>query len=244
MTKASVLIDDALQMIGVSSHMMPADPAQQQRAFTTLKRLFYSLPARSVYLQMRRPASLTAEMREPQWATDALVAILADAIGPYFPGRQNNPAAAVAYSQGLRMLQRKTRRPTAQSYDSTVPLGSGNYSYGWSSWFYYPGDTNYQYTQYDNRRSGEISRYYFDFTDEAQARNTDVASIAWENVGAERALVSDEQLSGSEASALVEFTRPGSVVIRARCTFTNGEVYDGVLQVSVTSPTAAYHYGD
>lgn len=234
MTKAIVLVNDALEMLNVSSGMMPADPGQQQRMFRTLQRMFDVLPARNIYLHMQRPSTVNAELREPGYATELLVPILATMAAPYF---QVDPAPIYGlYSDALNVLQRKTGRPIQTRYVAGLPGGAGNY-YD-DGIYFYPGDNQYQFTQYDESKKGEAKLYSVDFSDEATKRNTSVTSVDWANIGEVSATLSGITLAGQVAEAMLDFNRAGNVLVRARATFANGERYDGLIKITVVDVRA------
>lgn len=232
MTTAATIINQALEYIGVSSVLAPANGNQQSRAFDVLKELFDSLPCDSIYLQMQRPATTSADLREPLYAKGALVKILGYELLPYF--RKRAEAIDIKmYDEAKTMLQNKTRRPIRTSYDRTVP---GQH--------YYIGDTKYQYTLYDERKEGEVKVYTMDFTSEASQRNTTVSSVSWSNIGSVNATISGEALSGSIATATATFTLSGHVTLQARATFANGEIYDGIFNIDVIDPESIYRDAD
>lgn len=243
MTTASTFIDDALQFLGVSSYLVEADPDQQQRCFTTIQRLFYSLPTQSVYLNMRRPSTTATNLREPGWSTEYLVAVIAKNVVPYFPGISLSPEKVDAYSKAMAALKRKTARPIVTQYPSLLPIGAGN-SMIRKDWHFYPGDTQYQYTQWDDRNRGEQQIYYVDFEEAATERNTSVSSVVWLNIGAENATISGETLSSNLANATLLFPIAGNVSVRARATFASGEIFDGIVRVGVTDPESISRSAD
>lgn len=240
MTTAATLIDDALQFLNVSSHLMPADPAQQSRAFTVLKRLFDILPSRSIYLEMKRPLTTSIDLQEPGYATELLVPILGYYLLPYF-NEELTPTRMELYKDAVRNLQRKTRRPIRTKPPSTLPRGGGNSDY-YSH--YYIGDNQYQYTLYDERKEGEIKIYTADFNSEASRRNTTVSTVGWSNIGAENATISGEALSANVATATLSFPICGYVVVKARATFASGEIYDAIFKIHVIDPESTYRDPD
>lgn len=233
MTTAAVLINDALQFINVSSSIMPAEPEEQSRAFSVLKRLYDSLPSQGIYLELRRPATVSADIREPGYSTEALVAILGKTAAPYFQAQLSQEQFS-AYEDAMNMLRRKTMKRPRSSYPGTLPIGSGHY-YN-SEFFYYTEESNTQTALFDQANIGESRVYSADFGAEATRRNTTVSSVAWASIGAESATVSDVALASSVATARITYDYQGSIIVRARCTFANSEVYDWILKVDVGDP--------
>lgn len=244
MTIASTLVNDALQFLNVSSGIMPADPGEQQRAFTTLKRLFDMLPSKNIYLEMQRPATVNANLREPGWSTEHLVVILAKHAAPYFQADLSQGQMEL-YDEAMNELRRRTGKPVSTMYPANLPLGGGNLLYGDQWEFYYPGQNEYQYTLFDQRKVGEAKIYTVDFSTEADRRNTTVSSVAWSNIGDEDATISGETLSGNIAQTMLTFGQvPGLVIVKARATFANGEIYDGILRIDLIDPESVYLEGD
>lgn len=239
MTIASTIINDALQWIGVSSVIMPAEPDQQNRAFKTLQRLYAILPTQNVYLQMQRPASVGVNLREPEYATEALVHILGKTAAPYFQASLT-PDHYELYKDSMNLLRRKTGRRAIAKYGSDVPIGSGN-AQNYADWaHYYLGDNQYQFTLFDEAKEGESKLYPLDFNERATYGNTSLSSVVWSNIGAESATISEEAVSGNIATARLNYPSAGPVIVRARATFANGDIYDGIIQVRVVDPQSAY----
>jgi hypothetical protein len=233
MTVAATIVNDALQFCGVSSSIMPSDPDQHQRAFTTLKRLFDILPTESVYLEMRRPSTISADILEPGYATEPLVAILAKWVAPYF----QTSVDPEHYENAIRLLRSKTRRKIETAYPDTLPVGSGNMEYSLS--YFYPGQNQYQITQFDSAHAGEAKIYAFDFSSEATRRGTTVSSVTMSNIGFISVTISGEALSSSLKTCLVTFNDVGNALVRARCAFASGEIYDSVLECEVSDMAGA-----
>ena len=233
MTTAANLINDALQWINVSSGIMPAEPDQQSRSFKLLQRMYEILPAQNVYLQLQRPASVSADLREPSYATEALVHILGKMAAPYFQA-QLGPLHEEAYQDSISMLRRKTGRIARPRYPDTLPIGSGNYCD--ADTFFYVDDGPSQLALFDEANVGESRTYTADFNPEAQRRNTTVATVDWSNLADRRATISNQAVVSNIASARLTYGENGPIRVRARCTFANGEVYDWILHVSVVEP--------
>lgn len=240
MTTAAVLIDDALQFIGVSSGIMPAEPDQQQRAFKILQRMYDVLPEKNIYLQLQRPATVAANLREPGYATECLVSILGKMCAPYFQA-ELTMSHETAYSEAMNLLKRKTGRRPQTQYPGTLPIGSGNYQYGRSDcWHFYAEETQFQYVLFDQQNVGESRIYTADITTEATRRGTTVSTVVWANIGDVSPTISNEGLSGSIATARLTFGTPGNAIVRARVTFANSEVYDWILKVQIVDPEHTY----
>lgn len=232
MTVASILIEDALQLIGVSSAIMPSEPDQQVRAFRVLQRLYDILPEENIYLDMQRPATVQSNIREPGYATEPLVHILAKWVAPYFKA----DATFVPFKESMNFLRRKTGRTASTKYPAGVPIGSGNTAHGFNLLHFYVGDNPYQFMLFDEAKVGESKVYTADFTAEASRRNTTVASVAWANVTGEVVAISNETLTGSIAKAQFTYSSPGNSEIRARCTFADTQVYDAFFKIHVVDP--------
>lgn len=242
MTIASTIINDALQWIGVSSVIMPAEPDQQNRAFKTLQRLYAILPTQNVYLQMQRPASVGVNLREPEYATEALVHILGRTVAPYFQAALTQDHYT-QYADSMNLLRRKTGRRAIAKYGSDVPIGSGNSYY--TDWaHYYLGDNQYQFTLFDEAKIGESKLYPLDFNERATYGNTTLSSVVWSNIGTESATISEEAISGNIATARLTYPSAGPVIVQARATFANGDIYDGIIQVRVVDPQSYYPDAD
>lgn len=238
MTIASTIINDALQWIGVSSVIMPAEPDQQNRAFKTLQRLYAILPTRNIYLQMQRPATVNVNLREPEYATEALVHILGREVSPFFQVALT-PLMESQYRESLNFLRAKTGRRAISKYGSDVPVGSGNTNYDcWAH--YYTGDNQYQFTLFDEAKIGESKLYPLDFNERATYGNTTLSSVVWSNIGTESATISEEAISGNIATARLTYPSDGPVIVQARATFANGDIYDGIIQVRVVDPQSNY----
>lgn len=244
MTVASTLIDDTLEYLGLSSYLVSADPNQQQRVLKTLQRLFYLLPEQSIYIPMNRPASTATNLREPGYATQSLIPILARYSKPFFKAAQWDSIKEDDYTSAMALLQRTTKRPRKTQYPDGLPVGQGNNDRWFNDKFFYPGETQYQVTLYDNRNKGEIKTYELDFTDEITARNTSVSSVAWSNVGAVNATISGTSLSSNVATGTLTFSAPGLAVVRVRATLADGDVYDQVLNIRVVEPESLYRDPD
>lgn len=240
MSQASTIVNDALEFLTVSSGLMPADPGQQQRGFKSLQRLMDKMPTMDIYLDMRRPASINADLREPLWSTEDLAIMLAYHSAPYFDAELSMHKLEL-YQEALNELRRRTGKPVHTNYPGNLPIGGGNIAYGGCFSHYYVGDTQYQYTMYDQRKTGEAKIYSIDFSSEAARRNTTVTSVVWSNSGSESGVISNESLAGSVAEAFVSFENvTGEVVIEARCTFATGEIFDGIIRISVVNPESNY----
>lgn len=239
MTVASTIINDALQWIGVSSSIMPAEPDQQSRTFKALLRLYAILPTQNIYLQMQRPASVNVNLREPEYATECLVHILGKTVAPYFKASLT-PDHYAQYSESMNLLRRKTGRRAVAKYGTDVPIGSGNMQ-GCDYWsHFYSGDNQYQFTLFDEVKMGESKIYPIDFNERASYGNTTLLSVVWSNIGAESATISEEAVSGNIASARLTYPVDGPVIVRARATFANGDIYDGIIQARVVDPQSLY----
>jgi hypothetical protein len=225
MTICSTLVNDALQFIGVSSSIMPADPDQQQRAFTTLKRLFDDLPTKlQVYLPLRRPASISADLFEPLYATESLAIILGRHVAPYFEA-ELSPSKLELYDEAVKSMRWRSKRPTVKVYSGRLALPQGE-------WFY-PGQDAGQYTIYDSCRLDQVKFYEFDFSDEVSRRNTSLTSVTMESIGEADATISSETLSGNVKRFKVTYSDTGRVIIRGRALFASTETFDNILQADV-----------
>lgn len=244
MTTAATLINDALEYLNVSSGIMGADPGQKQRTFTSLKRLFDVLPTQNIYLQMQRPATVNADLREPLWATEHLVVILARQVAAYFQA-EFGFIQTEQYQEAMNQLRRKTGKPVSTSYPSTLPMGAGNRDYTGYSYFFYPGQNEYQYTLFDDAKVGEIKIYTADFSDEASRRNTTLSAVSWSNVGDEDVGISAPAVSGNISTATITIgSTAGLAVVKARGTFATGEVYDIIIKIQINDPEGVYLGGD
>ena len=243
MTTAATIINDSLEWLGVSSHIMPVSPAQQQRGFTIVERLFDLLPAKNIHLQMQRPASVSADLREPKFSTEPLVHVVADYLKPYFPKHQLSLDKMQQIKDSYTLLRNKTGKPRRMSYPGGLPRGSGNLNWNTCT-YHYPGQTEYQYTLWDERKEGENKIYTADFNAEAAMKNTTVSSVAWSNIGSVNGTISNEALSSNIATAQVDFPSAGQVVLKARATFASGEKYDVIIRVSVVDPETFYRDPD
>lgn len=242
MTIASTIYTDALRFIGEESPILAAEPEDQNEIFIRFQRLFEILPQQDIYLPMLRPASSSTDVREPEWATEALAQILARMVLPYFKGANWSPIHEESYRESKRLLMNKTSKPIKINYPSTLPRGSGNWDNCFP--FFYPGQDKYKITYYDNRFYGESKIYTADFTSESGLRGTTVSSVTWSNLGSADATISNESTSDAISTARLTFGQTGKVLVRARATFANSEIYDNLIEIIVVDPESEYRDAD
>ena len=234
MTVASVLVDDVLQWMNETSDMMPSTSSQQQKVFRVIELLFDNLPKDGIYLRMNRPASISANLREPNGSTLALIPVIAHYSRSYFRAKFTAEQQKEIL-EAKNYLCREYGRKRKTNYPSTLPRGSGNdNTYFWS--YFYPGQDQYKITYWDCKHIGESEIYEFDFTPFATRQNTSVSSVVISNLGSENATISGQSTSSNITSARLTFPTCGSYIVQGRATMASSEISDIVHRIDVVDP--------
>ena len=230
MTTATVIVNDALALLNLYSDVLPADPAHQQRGFTSLVSMLHRMRGDGMLVVNQMPASILSDLKEPSWATDGLKFELASAVAPFL--RAALTQEQEMYRQkAMQTLMNNAAPPVACSLPATLPRGSGNWEYQDDS--FYSGAVSFEYDIYDQRFKGESSTYYADFDYDATVRGTTVSSVAWSNQGSVSATISGASVSSNLATAVLAFPTAGTVIVRARATYANSEIKDFTFRIEV-----------
>lgn len=230
MTTVTTLIDDALQWMGVSSILMPAEPEEQQRVWRTAQALFSILPKRNVYLRLQRPASVSADILEPEWATFPLAVVLADLSAEFFRV-DFTPRQLEKIDEMWGLLRNKAGKPIQAYYP---PYRNHDFRY------FYPGQNDDQIQYWDIQNREAIKTYTFDFTDEVTRRGTSLSSVAVTNIGVKDATIGTPSTSSGVVTSQVTFPEVGRYLLEARGTFASGDIYDIFIQVDVVDQANYY----
>lgn len=231
MTSATTIVNDALALLNLNSNILNADPAHQERGFNQLVSLLHRLRGDGMRIVRQFPAAITADLKEPSWATDGLRFELAASIAPFLRGTVSDGFADIR-AEAMRVLANNARPPISCQLPDNLPVGAGNYDRLIETFFQPELDVEYEI--YASVFAGESGSYYADFDYDADTRGTTVSSVAWSNQGTASASISGASVTGNVASAVLAFPTTGSVLVRARATYVNGQIHDYTFRIEVT----------
>ena len=231
MTVAATIVNDALAILNLYSDVLPADPAHQQRGFTTLVGMLHRMRGDGMRIVNQIPPTTLSDLKEPSWATDGLRFELAKALAPFLRATMTMEAEA-ARVVAANTLMRKAAPPIACSLPGTLPKGGGNWN--WESERFYAEVLDADYDIYGHQYVNESATFYADFDYDADSRSTTVSSVTWSNQGGVSATISGSALSGNLASSVLTFPTIGSVLVLAKATYANAQVKNYLFRIEVT----------
>lgn len=238
MSKASEIINDALEYLYISSGLMGADPDQEKRAYKTLLRVLDSLSSRGIQLYYIRPASPVSEMYEPPWATEYLMLLLAKAVAPYFQA-ETGMQQVEAFDNAERVLLARTMQRVQLSYPEGMPMGLVGYG---GDAIYASGPSGAVADKAYDMNVNEVRNLGFDYHNEASTANASLVSSTWESIGQLFVVASNPTFSGTRTEVTVTLpSLAGEAWLKNTVTFDNGEVYVKYLVIrSVDASVPAY----
>lgn len=230
MTTGTELISRSLRWLGVSSHLMPADPEQESDVWMVIQSMFDLLPQKNIFLEIRRPLSPSSDLLEPSWAKLPLICAVAYYSANHLRVSLDDQQIAEIDSS-FAIMRNKAGKPV-HAYEN--PYRNHEWIY------YYPGQNREQIEFWDIRSKGEIKKYRFDFTEEATRRGATLSSVVVENAGVEDATIESTSTSGNITTTTLTFPDVGRYLIRATGTFASGEKYQIFFQIETVDQESYY----
>lgn len=127
MTTASDIIDDALELMGVSTALSPPDPHQQSRGFKVLKGMIAEWIADEIDIIIVEPYDSTDDIGEDSELTQTIIALLCKRLSGYLQTELTGDTEKMCEVAMDRLL--KYAPDPDIEWPDTLPIGQGNKQY-------------------------------------------------------------------------------------------------------------------
>ena len=124
MTDASVIVDDALKIMGAASTISPAEPEQQSKGFSVLRGMIAEWVEDQVDIVIVEPYDITDDIGESAHLTETIKALLAKRLAGYLQ-IEMEPSAEKMAEVAMDRLQKYSYDPDIE-FPDTLPRGQGN----------------------------------------------------------------------------------------------------------------------
>lgn len=127
------IITDALRLLGVIAENETPSAEQGQHALDRMNRMLESWGEEGVDLGWFEQSSTADTIPAPKWAERGVISKLAQDLQAVYPTNPLQPWVWDDQQNGYGVILKRTVLQQLQGADmSHMPVGSGNYGYGWN----------------------------------------------------------------------------------------------------------------